>query len=422
MARNNKFNKKQGGENTSKLPQDTSQLSEDTFSTQDRDIPMSQSSQPQPEMEAEAFDDIPSSQRELKAESNFSNADTAFQDSNAGPSTPTKSMRVASTPRQSTPSPSTPKKRGLEDTYHGYVLKLTNVTTAGSPSKSKYFRATLHDGEDLKSVVSYNPNLHPVMKKAKLTDQPVKISQFTEIVNSYDHTKDFKLGNHSTVELSSAPLSFDRVKNLIQESTSMTNMIDAIDQAVGDFVNVEVYVELADSTIEEVPTRYGVKRSGPYRFMDVKINSFNGKYSTTTANTVVSKSAASSLQPMEVSQPQIKTVMSPAKTIDLFEQIYYCPKCNQKSLPSDGPFLKCQNCGGKSLLEDAPTRFNVRLSFEERLTLTVPHDLLQALSLGVNIDVHDEMFQVALLSKKYSIKFSYSEQSKHINKFEILKK
>ncbi|XP_066911429.1 uncharacterized protein [Clytia hemisphaerica] len=402
-------------------------------------------------MEAEAFDDIPSSQRELKAESNFSNADTAFQDSNAGPSTPTKSMRVASTPRQSTPSPSTPKKRGLEDTYHGYVLKLTNVTTAGSPSKSKYFRATLHDGEDLKSVVSYNPNLHPVMKKAKLTDQPVKISQFTEIVNSYDHTKDFKLGNHSTVELSSAPLSFDRVKNLIQESTSMTNMIDAIDQAVGDFVNVEVYVELGDSTIEEVPTRYGVKRkrealihdascsvpirfaiwnahidamptSGPYRLMDVKINSFNGKYFTTTANTVVSKSAASSLQPMEVSQPQIKTVMSPAKTIDLFEQIYYCPKCNQKSLPSDGPFLKCQNCGGKSLLEDAPTRFNVRLSFEERLTLTVPHDLLQALSLGVNIDVHDEMFQVALLSKKYSIKFSYSEQSKHINKFEILKK
>ena len=175
-----------------------------------------------------------------------------------------------------------------------------------------------------------------------------------------------------TVELSSAPLSFNSVKDLIQESTSITNLIDAIDQTVGDFVNVEVYVESTDSVIEEIPTRYSFKRkrevlihdasctvpirfaiwnanidamptSGTNRLMDVKINSFNGKYITTTANTVVSVSATSALQPMEVSQPKINNVMSPAKTIDLFEQIYYCPKCNQKSLLSDGPFLMCQN-------------------------------------------------------------------------------
>ena len=79
------------------------------------------------------------------------------------------------------------------------------------------------------------------MKKAKLTDQPVKIAQFTEIVNNHDHTKDLKLGNHSTVQLSSIPLPFNQIKDLIQESSSITNLIDAIDQAVGDFVNVEVF-------------------------------------------------------------------------------------------------------------------------------------------------------------------------------------
>ena len=89
-------------------------------------------------------------------------------------------------------------------------------------------------------------------------------------------------------------------------------------QAVGDFVNVEVFVDLADSVVEEIPTRYGMKKkrealihdlpctiplrfaiwnahidaiptSGTYRMMDVKINSFNGKYLTTTANTVITE-------------------------------------------------------------------------------------------------------------------------------------
>ena len=38
------------------------------------------------------------------------------------------------------------------------------------------------------------------------------------------------------------------------------NLIDAIDQAVGDFVNVEVFVDLADSVVEDIPTRYGMKK------------------------------------------------------------------------------------------------------------------------------------------------------------------
>ena len=75
--------------------------------------------------------------------------------------------------------------------------------------------------------------------------------------------------------------------------------------------------------------------------MDVKINSFNGKYLTTTANTVITESTAN-FQPITHHQPKILTVLSPAKTIDVFEELYYCPKCNQKCLPC-GPFLECRH-------------------------------------------------------------------------------
>lgn len=91
--------------------------------------------------------------------------------------------------------------------YHGYVIKLSNIKV--SPSKVKYFRATMHDGTNEKSVLSYNHTLHAVMNSAQLTDKPVL--NFIEKIDEFNDKPLLTLANQSTVEYSKENIPFTKV-------------------------------------------------------------------------------------------------------------------------------------------------------------------------------------------------------------------
>jgi len=80
--------------------------------------------------------------------------------------------------------------------------------------KNKYFRATLHNGEVEKTMVSYNANLHPIMESAKLSDKPIKLGNYTEVTNDFDNSTCIKLDYQSNVEYSPVLLLFDKVKGI----------------------------------------------------------------------------------------------------------------------------------------------------------------------------------------------------------------
>ena len=64
-------------------------------------------------------------------------------------------------------------------------IKLTDVRQ--SQSKINYFNAVLNDGVEDKSVVCYKPQLHLTLESASINEKPVRLSNFTEKMDSFNH-------------------------------------------------------------------------------------------------------------------------------------------------------------------------------------------------------------------------------------------
>ena len=98
----------------------------------------------------------------------------------------------------------------LDLEYHAFVLKVTNVKC--SPSKKKYFNALLHDENEEKSIISYNPSLHDVIKGAQQSDRLIKLTNFIESFNEFDNQPHLKLDKQSSMEQSNKLLTFEKVR------------------------------------------------------------------------------------------------------------------------------------------------------------------------------------------------------------------
>lgn len=283
------------------------------------------------------------------------------------------------------------------------------------------------------------------MQSAQLSDKAVKVANFTEMKNSFASSSSIKLGDYSTVQYSAAQLPFNAVKALIEQSQSVSTINQITEEvSVGEVVNVEVYVELDGSTIDEVSTAYGVKKkrdvrvyddsseevlrlsvwnhhiasfssSGSYQIKDVKVNSFKGKYLTTVAGSIIEPSVAV-FKKKKIEDDSDSTVQFPAQTIDVFEASYFCKKCCRKGIPT-GKFLRCESCSATSLLSACEQRYDVRITFEtsteSKVTLVMPHQHFLAFVDMVKLDLEDtstDSIQEAMLTTD-KVKVTYSTRT-----------
>ena len=116
-------------------------------------------------------------------------------------------------------------------------MKITNVLT--SPNKTKYFKATLHNGKHEKSLMSYNPSLHDVMSKAKVMDKPVKISNFKERIDDFTQNQLITLTSQSSIEYSQMSIPTSEVHNIVQRYNLFSTIADINNKlCVEELVNV----------------------------------------------------------------------------------------------------------------------------------------------------------------------------------------
>jgi len=259
----------------------------------------------------------------------------------------------------------------LADEYHGYIIKLTNVKQ--SPSKVKYFNAILNNGQEDMSLISYNTQLYQTMEAAKLKDKAVKIKNYYERHDEFQGKSALTLNDTSHVEYSTINIPFSAVEDQIGRinKLSLVNEIESME--VNDSVNLHAYVSLKNSITQDIPTKYGMKKKkdielyddtgmiklslwgnhinfvttdGNYKFKDLRIRCYNGKYLTTTALTVIAESDEVSFDKSKLDvddiPSQIAVLPFPAATVESFSENYFCRKCQHKCVVQ-GKLVVCQN-------------------------------------------------------------------------------
>ena len=93
-----------------------------------------------------------------------------------------------------------------------------------------------------------------------------------------------------------------------------------------------------------------VREDGVYKFQGLRVNSFKGKYLTTTANSIIVKSdVIIKRRNVPLSEEEILEVNMPAESIISFNRCYFCKTCGRKGARS-GQFPVCEHCGAKSLI------------------------------------------------------------------------
>ena len=208
-------------------------------------------------------------------------------------------------------------------------------------------------------------------------------------------------------------------------------------------VNATAYIDLSNAESITVNTQYGVKKkleaiayddsfsdhtkstpwnthinsiseNGFYKLQCLKVNSFNGKYLTTTTATVINQSKAD-IQVKDIQTTStFENVIFPPETLNFFEQSHFCKKCKRRA-QAIGVFVTCTNCSSKSLLKISESRFLAKANFmkenEGKVMLTMPHEILVKFCkiLGITID-DDEEIQIQLLTTT-NIKAIYNTKS-----------
>ena len=178
----------------------------------------------------------------------------------------------------------------------------------------------------------YNPDSYNLMQQAHTVDRPIRITNFHEKIDEFNDKRVFTLGQQSRVQYSTRPIPFEHLKGIVEKMTHITSLHEvATKVSVGEMVNVLAYIDLNNAEPITVNTQYGVKKkleaiayddsfsdhikhtlwnthvnsiseSGVYKFQCVKVNSFNGKYLTTTTATVI-KQSKTDIQVKDIKQP-----------------------------------------------------------------------------------------------------------------------
>ena len=205
--------------------------------------------------------------------------------------------------------------------------------------------------------------------------------------------------------------------------TSLHEVVTKIN--VEEMVNVIAYIDLNNAEPITVNTQYGVKKkleaiayddsfrdhikltlwnthvnsiseSGVYKLQCLKVNSFNGKYLTTTTATVT-KQSKTDIQVKDIQTTStLENVIFPPEILNLFEQSHFCKKCKRRA-QAIGVFVACINYSSKSLLKNSESRFLVKVTVmkedEGKVMLTMPNEILVKFCkmLGITIDDDEEI-------------------------------
>ena len=271
------------------------------------------------------------------------------------------------------------------------------------------------------------------MTKAKDLDKPVKLSNYTEKLDEFTTKPLLMLASRSSILYSEKNIPYNKVKGVVEKINSFSPLSEIANMSVEEMVNVAAYVEIANTQVIELTTRYGPRKkrdvmlyddtiqgyvklciwskfvesipeSGTYKFLDLRLKSFGEKYLTTTNSTVIEKSDISiAKQDVETKNDVNLKVPFPASSINLFEKVHFCNKCFRKALPK-GLFVLCDFCGSKSLLNPEDQRFDVKASFmngDENVSLTIPHLVFVKFADLVNVPTDQvEELQLKLLTCK----------------------
>lgn len=325
-----------------------------------------------------------------------------------------------------------------DNEYHGYIIKLTDVKM--SPSKVKYFNAIMHNGEEEKSLVSYNPQLHQTMEAAKLKDKPIKLRNFFERHDEFQGKAVLTLNDRSHIEYSTNMIPFSLIQDQMGRFNRFSIIKDIIDSVeIHEMVNLVAHVSLKNSMVQDIQTQYGIKRKrdleiyddtgtiklslwgnhvdlvssdGNYKFKDLRVRCYNGKYLTTTALTVIATSEVSFEDRKDEGETYQTAILSfPAVTIESFEENFYCKKCQYKSIPC-GKLLVCEKCGSKSLLNQDDRKYNVKAVFladdDVSVSIAIPHNVFcKFLNLLESQPATKEDKEIELLSN-VSIELTYT--------------
>lgn len=317
------------------------------------------------------------------------------------------------------------------------MIKLFDVAT--SPSKIRYFNALIDDGVREKNIVCYKTDLHQAFQSAKLKDRPIKITQFTVENDKFRNSLKFKLGNNSHAEISDKNIPFELVEQKLQTVNDFTKLNDLDKLPDEAIINVACHVDLTEDPAE-VNTQFGRKQrlnvriqddsvtesvklvlwgnhiskiaaKGSYRFKELRVKTYDGKYLTSTAHTEVTSSDESYVDLADVSgfnDTEDQLVASfPAIGINKLETNYYCPVCNFQLIQT-GIYGQCNKCPMEVLLREK--FFDVKLMFKiggENVTLIFPHDLFVNLLERIGADQSDleDVKQKTLRASNISVKY-----------------
>ena len=300
----------------------------------------------------------------------------------------------------------------LDSDFHGYMVKVHSVRE--SPGKVKYFHAVMHDGEKPIPIVSYNTTLHSLCENAMTTSKPLRFINGSQSYDEMRQEDTLVLGNPTIAEFSTKEIPFDKVKDIVERNSQFTCMKEIGSICVDEIVNVEVKVNGSEKPADSIQTRYGIKtkkevlifddsseeevrlslwndhissidEDGVYKLFELRVKSFKGKYLTTTANSKIVKSSCVIESSKTFLAFEDEEFCLPADNVMHFQLCHYCSKCSRQGVTED-IFLKCPNCGAKSLLKKSVGRFSIKLGFGS-LVLTLPHDkLIQMLEItGIDI-------------------------------------
>lgn len=218
------------------------------------------------------------------------------------------------------------------------------------------------------------------MAAAKLKDKPVKVLNFMERTDEFRGKQILTLGDKSRVEYSSQHIPFSKVEEKVKKFNQMSTVKDVINTVTIDgSVNIVAYVRLTTNAVD-INTQYGIKRKrdvclsddsteetikltlwnnhidrivtdGSFKFQDLRLKCYNGRYLTSTALTVVEPTTQTFTErTWQDRESETDSVNFPADSIYFFEETYFCHKCRHRAIP-EGLFIACPDCGSRSLLK-----------------------------------------------------------------------
>ena len=244
----------------------------------------------------------------------------------------------------------------------------------------------MHDGVKEKSLVCYNPDLYNLMQQTHNVERPVRITNFHEKIDELNDKPVLILDQQSRLQYSTRPIPLEHGKGIVERMNHITSLHEVETKiSVGKRVNVLAYIDLNNTEPFTVNTQYGEKKkleviayddsfsdhikltlwsthvnsiseSGVYKLQCLKVNSFNGKYLTTTTATVI-KQSKTDIQVKDIQTTStFENAIFPPETLNLFEQSHFC----KRRAPATGMFVTYTNCSSKSLLKNPENRFLVK--------------------------------------------------------------